>query len=126
MKLKMTLRGIGAQFLQVLAVRGGVELCGHHDHGFFGKLRAEGRELVLDDFKILYRVAIVRVARIHQVRNQTRALDMLQEARAETCAFVRAFDQPGKIGDNKVRPLPGAASGSAETTPRCGSSVVKG
>src|SRR5208282_1322528 len=101
MEFKMALRGIGAQFLQMLAVRGGVELCGDHNHGFLGQLRAEGGELVLDDFEVLYRVAIVGVARIHQMRDEARALDVFQEARTEPGAFMRALDESGKVGDDK-------------------------
>src|SRR5580704_7357650 len=35
------------------------------------------------------------------MRDQARALQMFQEARAEADAFMRAFDQSGNIGHNK-------------------------
>ena len=126
MEFEPALGGECAQLFQARAVRGRIELRGHHNHRLFRQRRAERGQLVLDNLKIAHRVAIVRVARIHQVRDQPRALDVLQEADPQPYAFVRAFDQARQIGHDKRAPLPGAASGSAETTPRCGSSVVKG
>src|SRR5690348_11421396 len=35
------------------------------------------------------------------MHDEARALEMLEEARAEAGAFVRAFDEPGNIGDHE-------------------------
>ena len=79
-----------------------------------------------DDFKIADGIAIVEVADVDEVRDEPRALEMFQEASAEAGAFVSAFDKTGDIGDDEQRPWPGVAPGSADTTPRWGSSVVNG
>ena len=126
MKFEAALRAEGAQFFKMRVVRGGVELGGDHDHRLFRERWAERSEFVLDDFEIAHGIAIVRVARVHQMRDQPRAFDVLQKANAQPGAFVRAFDEAGKVGDNKRAAVARAASGSAETTPRCGSSVVNG
>ena len=100
-KFKAAFRGKSAQLFEVLAIGRGVELGRHDDHRLLRQRRAEGGELALDDFEIVHRVAIVRIARIHQMRDQPRALDVLQEADAQPDAFVRAFDQARHIGDHK-------------------------
>ena len=50
-------------------------------------------------------VAIVPIAGIHQVRDQARALHVLQESDSQSGAFVRAFNQAGNVGDHKRAPV---------------------
>ena len=95
----------------MLSIRGGVKLRGDDDHRFFSQRWAERGQLVFDNFKIADGIAIVCVAGIHEMRDQSRALDMLQEARAQPRAFVRAFDQSRQIRDNKRAALPGRSIG---------------
>src|SRR5580692_6723518 len=45
------------------------------------------------------------------MRDQARALQMLQETRAEADAFMRAFDQSGNIGHNKRAAMAGRGIG---------------
>jgi hypothetical protein len=90
------------------AVRGGVELGGHHDHRFFRQGFAEGCKLAVDDFEGADRVIRVGIARINQVDKKARAFDVAEEADAEASAQVCALDQPGEIGDDKRAPELGA------------------
>ena len=50
-----------------------------------------------------------------------RALDVAQELVAEAVPVVRAFDQPGHVGDDEA-----AVVAQSCTTPRLGVSVVNG
>src|SRR5215467_6892762 len=47
------------------------------------------------------RVVRIRIAGVNQVHKQPSALYVPEKADAEPRAFVRAFDQPRKIGDYK-------------------------
>ena len=93
------------------AVGGGVEFRGHHDHRLFRQRGAERREFVLDNFEIAHGIAIVRIARVHEMRDQPRALDVLQEAMPSPTPSCAPSIKPGKSATTNVRPLPGAASG---------------
>ena len=94
--------------------------------GLSASAGTERRQLAANNLEIAHRIAIGGVAGVHQMRDQSRALDVLQKAHAQPRAFVRAFDQPGQIGHDKRAADVAAGGRSAETTPRCGSSVVKG
>ncbi len=39
---------------------------------------------------------------IHQMQQQTGALQMAQEAMAQTCAVGRSFDEPGNVGNDET------------------------
>ena len=60
---------------------------------------------MFDHFKIAHRIAVVRVACIHQMRNQTGAFNVFQKTRAQPRAFVRSFDQSGHVGNNESSAL---------------------
>jgi len=76
MKLQAALRSKRAQFFQMIVIRSGIQLGRYHNHWLSCQIRAERSEFVLDDFKIPHWIAVVAVARIHQVRDQPRPLDM--------------------------------------------------
>ena len=98
--------------------------------GFSASFSLNAASSPADDLEIVHGIAVGSVAGVDQMRDQARALDVLQKADAQSRAGVRAFDQAGQIGDDKRAPaarsdgFPGAPS--AETTPRPGSSVVNG
>ena len=100
-KFQPALGAEGAQFFEMRAVGGGVELRGHDDHRLFGEHGAERRKLVLDDLEIAHRIAIVRIARVHKMRDQACAFNVLQEASAKPGAFMGALDEARQIGDNE-------------------------
>ena len=56
---------------------------------------------------------------IDEMQQHAAALDVTEEARAQTRALVRALDQARDIGQHEFAP-------GARTTPRLGCSVVKG
>src|SRR5580704_11512311 len=60
------------------------------------------------------------------MRDQARALQMLQETRAEADAFMRAFDQSGNIGHNKRAAMAGRGIGVGGNHAEMRLSVVKG
>ncbi len=67
-----------------------------------GKLGAERRELALNRLEILDRIAARRAGDVHEVHQHLRAIEMLQEPIAEPFALVRAFDEPGHVGDDEA------------------------
>ena len=79
----------------------GIQLGGNDDHGFFDERRAEGFQLAIDHFEGMYRIVGIRVARVDQMDEKARAFDVAEEADAQARTFVCAFDEAGKIGDDK-------------------------
>ena len=65
-----------AQLVEARAIRGRVQLGGHDDRRFLGKLFAECSQLAFDDFVIAHRVAVGGVARVNQMRDEAHALDV--------------------------------------------------
>ncbi len=94
-KLETLCGAVRARAVQAFVVGGGVEFGGHHDHGFIRQRRAEGRQLAADNLEVVHWIAVRCGAGVHQVRDQARALDVLQKAHAQPGTFVRAFNQPG-------------------------------
>jgi hypothetical protein len=54
-----------------------------------------------------------------QMQQHPAALDMAEEAVTEAVALMRAFDQPGNVGEHEL-------AVDTRTTPRPGCSVVNG
>src|ERR1700757_1037913 len=81
-----------AQLVEMSAICGGVELCGHYDHRLFCEHGTERRKFMLDDLEIAHRIAIVRIARVDKMRNQARAFNVFQEASTKPSAFMGALD----------------------------------
>jgi hypothetical protein len=100
-KLEAPFRGEFAKSIKMLAICSGIEFCGNDDHRLFGKSWTERSELMLDDFKIADGIAIVCVACIHQMRDQSRSLEVLQESDTETSSFVGAFDEARNVRNHK-------------------------
>src|SRR5262249_6599450 len=71
-------------------------------HRFLDQLFAEGGQFLHDDFEIVYRLAPGRLRDVHQMDQQPRALDMPQELDAQPMPQVRAFNQPGDVGDHEA------------------------
>ena len=59
-------------------------------------------ELAADRVEILDRIAARRARHVDQVDQHLRPLDVPQELVAEPVALVRAFDQPGHVGDDEA------------------------
>ena len=126
-KFEPALGGKCAQFIEMRAVRGGVKFRRHHHHRLFRERGTERGKLVLDNFKIVHRIAVSCSRWYRQdarsAASAPRASGSEFPSPTPSCA---PSIKPGKSATTNVRPFPGAASGSAETTPRCGSSVVNG
>ena len=118
----------GAQVFETRAVSGGVELGGDDDHGLACQRGTKGGELAGDDIEIVDRVAVGGVAGVNQVSKQASALDVAQEARAQSDAGVRAFDQAGEVGNDKgaagSAPLAGVGGDDAEVGFERGEGIV--
>ncbi len=93
-----------AQLFKARAVGRGVQFCGHNDHGLLGKFFAERGQLARDDLEVVHGIAVGSVAGVDQMRDQPRALDVLQKSDAQARAGVRAFDQAGQVRDHERAP----------------------
>ena len=103
----------GAEFVDAGWVGGGVKFGSDDDHGFFGEGFAEGAEFAGDNFEGVNWIGVGGVARINEMDEEARALDVLQEANAEPSALVCAFDEAGKIGDDEGAAEFGAVAAGA-------------
>ena len=82
-----------------LVLRHGVGLRQRDDLGLVLEPRAISLHLAADDSIGLGRV----VERgIDEMQQHGAALDMTEKAVADACAFMRAFDQPGNVGEHEV------------------------
>src|SRR5438552_5846925 len=102
--------------VETRAIRGSVQLRGYNDHRFFDQGRAEGFQFAIDDLERTDGIVGVGIARVYEMNEEPRALDVPEETDAEARAQVRAFDQAGKISNDKsaseLRAVPtGAAVG---------------
>ena len=70
--------------------------------GFAAKLFGEAGQFIHHDFEIVHRIAAGGFGNIDQMRQQPRPLDVAQKLNAQPVAQVRAFDQPGNIGDHET------------------------
>ena len=59
-------------------------------------------ELAANDLEVLDRIAPRRAGHVDQMDQHLRALDVTQKLMAESVALVRAFDQPGHVGDDEA------------------------
>ena len=115
-----------AQPLQPVGIVERVDLVRRDDHRLVLQLLAGGvaagkqRQLAHDHVEVLDRIAAARRRDVDEVDQHLGAFEVAQEAVAEAVARVRAFDQPGHVGDDEA-PVAGRP-----TTPRFGLSVVKG
>src|SRR5438309_3439708 len=87
--------------VETCAIRGGVQLRGCNDHRFFDQGRAKGFQFAVDDLEGMDGIVGVGVARINEMNQQPCAFDVAEETDAETRAQVRAFDEAGKIGEDR-------------------------
>jgi hypothetical protein len=90
-----------AELFEACAVGGGVEFGGYDDHWLFAEAFAESKQLAIDDFKRADGIGVDEIAGIDQMNKDARAFHMAQKPDAEAGAFMRAFNQAGKIGDDE-------------------------
>ena len=105
MELELAALGVGGELFELLRVRG-VDFGGDNDRGLLGEwvLAAAGevREFVRDHAEILDGIGTARRIRyIDQMRQHARALNVAQELDAQSRAQMRAFDEPGHVGDHE-------------------------
>jgi len=81
-----------AEFFEMCAIGGGVELCGYDDHGFFAEQFAESQEFTVDDFVRVDWISVGEIAGVDQVDEDAGALDVTEETYAEAGAFVSPLD----------------------------------
>ena len=75
-------------------------------------MRAEAGQLSTDHLDIFHHIfAAAPIRHIHQMHQQSRALNVPQKLRAQTRALMRAFDQSRNIGDHKAHFAPCIAHG---------------
>jgi len=72
-----------------------------HNLRSLGKLRLVEAQLLVDLLEIVQWIASIDAGRIDHMHQHARALDMTQEVVAEADSGMRAFDQPGDIGDDE-------------------------
>jgi len=82
-------------------MRGSVQFRRDQKCGFLRECLTEGAQFALNDLEIAHRIAIVCVAGVNKVGNQTRSFDVAQKADAEAGAFMGALDQSWKISDHE-------------------------
>src|SRR5437667_4571242 len=118
--------------VETRAIRRGVQLRGNNDHRFFDQGRAEGFQLAVDDLERMDGIVGVGIARVYEMNEEPRALDVPEETDAEARAQVRAFNQTGKISNDKsaseLAAMPtGAAVGidNAEIGLECGERIIR-
>ncbi len=98
-----------------------VDLVGGHDLRLGRELGSKQLQLAPNGVEILDGIASGRARHVHDVHQHLGALEVAQELMAEAEAAMRAFDQPGHVGDDEA-----AIAAQSPTTPRFGVSVVNG
>ncbi|OPZ01076.1 MAG: hypothetical protein BWZ09_02808 [Alphaproteobacteria bacterium ADurb.BinA305] len=104
---RQALDDVGADLLH-FRERQQVGLVQHQPALARGQRRAEAFELTLDGAHGLDRIRTVERRHVHQVQQQARARQVLEETDAEARAFRGALDQPGNVGDHEAAVLPHA------------------
>ena len=86
------------------ALRDQIDLVERHDLDALGQRRVVGGELLADGLVGRDRIALLeqRGARVDEVHDHARALDVPQEAVAEPGSFAGALDQAGDVGDDEA------------------------
>ena len=79
-----------------------VDLVGRHELRLLEQRGIVERELAANRVEVLDRIAARRAGDVDEMNQHLRALDVTQELMAETVSFVRAFDQPGDVGDDEA------------------------
>ena len=78
-----------------------INLARHHDLRTQSQIRIVSSKLAIDDFVIVSRIAARSRRHVNQMKQHLGALDVPQETIAKSMAFMRAFDQPGNVGNHK-------------------------
>jgi len=89
------------QLFQLRPISRGIELRRDDDHRLLVERAAEGVQLARNHFKRVNGIFGREVARVDQMREQPRALNVLQKSDTEPGAFVRTLDQTRKVRDDK-------------------------
>lgn len=117
--------GHGSELFELVGV-GGVHFGGDDEDGLVLKVRAEAGQFVGDGFEIGDGVgAAAGVGDVDEVDEEVGALDVAEEAVAESGALVRALDEAGNVGDDEGFLIGSFADGNdAEVGLECGEGVV--
>ena len=92
-----------------VAILRDVHFGGQDDHRLGRERFAVACQFLHDDLEVFHRIAAALFGNVHQVRQQARALDVAQELDAQAVAFVRAFDEPGNVGDHEAAEIAATA-----------------
>src|SRR5690606_21284901 len=68
--------------------------------------RTEFLQLIEDDLGGIGRIALIQRCHVHQMQQQPRARQMLEETNSQTRALRSAFDQPRNVGNHKTLVAP--------------------
>ena len=96
---------MGAEGLQLVRVRQQIRLVGHHDLGPLGQLRAILLQLSVDGIKVRYGVPALAAGDIHQMHQQTAAVNVPQEVVAQPGPLAGPLDDAGDIRHNEGHAL---------------------
>ena len=73
-----------------------------HQLGLVEERRIVELELAANRVEVLDRIASRGAGDVDEMDQHLRALDVTQELMAEPVSLVRAFDQPGHVGDDEA------------------------
>ena len=103
--------GHGGELFELVGV-GCVHFGGDDDHRLVFEVCAEAGELVGDGFEVGYGIgAAAGIGDVDEVDEEVGALDVAEEAVAESGALVRAFNEPGNVCDDEGLLVGGFAYG---------------
>ena len=88
---------MAAEGLQLLRVRQQIRLVGHHDLGPLSQLWAVLLQLGVDGVKVRYGVPALAAGDIHQMHQQTAAVNVPQEVVAQPAPSLAPSMMPGII-----------------------------
>src|ERR1044071_3595452 len=95
------LLGLLAQAFQPLRFVKRVDLSCDYELRSFRELRIVRRQLVIDHFIVMHRVATRRRRNVHQVQKQLSPFDMSEKTITQPVSFVRALDQSRNVRNHK-------------------------
>ena len=96
---------VGTEGVQLLVVHQKIGLVGHGDLRTGGQLRAVLLQFGVDGVEIRNGVAALTAGNVHQMHQQTAAVDVPQEIVTQTGALTGALDDAGNIGHHEADAL---------------------
>ena len=96
---------MGAEGVQLLRIRQQISLVGHGDLGAGGQLRAILPQLGVDGVKVRDGVASLAAGHIHQMHQQTAAVDVPQEVVPQSGTLAGALDDAGDVRHDEADAL---------------------